>query len=112
MPRRLVLHLLQVRRLVVLVIPHGGDLDGVEFLGGGVVDQLGDFPVECPYGVGIEAEPDGNRVRRSGLRVRDGGHSARNRLQKRATTHDCYCNPAPLAPAVHYPSMLSVNACV
>src|SRR5262249_50763756 len=45
------------------VIFERGELDGVELLGGGVVEELDALPLECAERVGVEAQFDGG-VRR------------------------------------------------
>ena len=84
----LVLHLLQVRRLQRTVIGHRRKLDGVEFLAGGVVEQLGSLPVEGAERVGVEAEFHGRFLRRLG------GYRRGQRPARSVGRHDatcCYC---------------------
>jgi hypothetical protein len=87
-PVRLVLHLLQVRRIEALIVAQAGDLDGVELKSGGVRQKLGSLPIEGPQRIGIEPELDWRFTGRGLLR----GHGrrpnrSRNSLQERTAMH-------------------------
>ena len=51
-----------MRRIEAFVIVQAGDLDGVEFQTGCVIDELERLPLESADGVGVEAQTDGNSL--------------------------------------------------
>jgi hypothetical protein len=79
---------LQIRRILALVVRQVRELDGVQLQGGGVLEQLESFPLECANGVRVESQPD-FPCRRGGWR-RGHGSSGGNGLQEGATQHVCY----------------------
>ena len=76
---------MQVLGVEAAVIAERGELDGIQLLGGGVVQEFDALPLKGAYRIGVEAEFDGNFFGGGGGK-RSGGD--REGLEEGATKHE------------------------